>query len=177
VPPLMSRVGPHPDLRDKEALLSTDGNILVDTRYLAGNFVGDPADPLSVIPCMISLTSTGHRFFRQVNTFLSQLVMDGRRVSVMDRLFRLTTVRKTKDINSWFEWKFADQGATSDDVWELGYKLHEQFRSGEKVVDVDAVSEAAGAETIDHETGEVVPRGRGAGGLVDAGIPFAPDRH
>jgi hypothetical protein len=177
VPPNGARIGPHPDIRNKEALLSPEGHILVDTRYLAGNFVSDANDPLTAIPCMISLTSTGHRFFRQINTVLSQLVMDGRRVSAMDRLFHLTTQRREKDGNSWVEWKFADHGPTSDDLWELGFKLYEQFSSGEKVVDTEAVSEAVQGEVIDHETGEILPRGRAAGGAVDASIPFAPDRH
>lgn len=176
LPPSGSGLGAHPDYKGKEALLSGSGNILVDTRYLVGNYVSDPEDPSTAIPCMISLTSTGHRFFRLINTLLSQLTMDGRRISAMDRLFLLRTQRRAKDEESWVEWDFEDRGPTSDDLWELGFQLHEQFRSGQKVIDEAALSEGAG-DVIDAETGEVLPRGPGAAGRLDSEIPFAPDRH
>jgi hypothetical protein len=173
IPPLGAAMGPHPDLKNKEALISAEGNVLVDTRYVVGNYVGDAFDPSTAIPCLISLTSTGHRFFRLINTFLTQVTMDGRKISAMDRLFLLTTRRRTKDINSWSEWQFEDRGPTSDVLWELGYNLHEQFRSGEKQIDDSVLSDhPLGGDVIDGETGEVLQRGPGAAGRLDEAIPF-----
>jgi hypothetical protein len=138
--------GPNPDNPQTEAWVFQDGSgdTLVETRYLSG-YILDWQFPL---PYVISLTSTGHTFYKKLNAMLRNLRFpNGNRINIWDRHFRLTSRRATNPKGTYAVWEFRDLGFTSDEQAEMGEHLHQSLASGSmKVADEAAVAEAAGTD-------------------------------
>jgi hypothetical protein len=115
-----------------------NNNILVETRE---HYVLVGADAY-VIP----FSSTGHTVSRTWMQLMNQFRdQSGKPLDSFARKYRLTTVRKEKDGNSWYVIKAVDAGwVESAQQYDLGLALYQAVMSGEKVA--EAVEEDSRGE-------------------------------
>lgn len=111
-----------------------NGNTLVETRQHAGFADGEPF----VIP----FSSTGHTVSRNWMNLMNQVFIPGTNKVAPSyaKTYRLTTVERTKDSNSWFVFKvedLGDKGWVSKEQYLRGKQLFDSFNRGEKVATVE----------------------------------------
>lgn len=106
-----------------------NGNQVVETRQHVGFANGEAY--------VISFSSTGHTVSRTWMQMMNQQYIPGTNkiAPSFSRLYKLTSVERTKDANSWFVFKVEDAGwVTKREDYEKGKALHEAFTRGEKKV-------------------------------------------
>lgn len=113
------------------------GNIVVETRE---HYVLVGHDAL-VIP----FTSTGHTVSREWMALMNRFRDErGRPLDSFARQYRLTTVRKEKDGNTWYVIKAVDAGwVGSAEQYDLGLALHQAVMAGEKVAEAPSEDDRA----------------------------------
>lgn len=128
---LRATEGPNPDYPQATAWVLPSGNTVVETRRLAG-FLLQGDDPSASIPYMISLTSTGHTFFKRLNNQLRLTRhANGERCRVYDRRFKFVSKRQTNSKGTFAIWDFRDLGwVPTREQMLMGKELREAMESG-----------------------------------------------
>jgi hypothetical protein len=116
--------------KERKAWVRTNGNLVVETRQHMGFADGEPY----VIP----FSSTGHTVSRTWMQMMNQARIPGsdKIAPSFAKRYKLTTIERTKDSNSWFVFKVEDAGWVENvQEYERGKALHEAFAKGEKKVE------------------------------------------
>lgn len=123
--------------RERKVWMRENGNTVVETRQHVGLAEGEPY--------VISLSSTGHSVSRQWMQQMNQHMVPGTtdKAASFSRKYRLTTVERSKDGNSWFIFKVTDAGWVSPEEYMQGRNLHKAFDSG--------IKKAADVEQFEHD--------------------------
>lgn len=94
---------------------------------------------------VIPMTSTGHGVSRAWMQLMNQFRDErGRPLDSFARQYRLTTVRKEKDGNSWYVIKAVDAGWVSAEQYDRGLLLFQAVMAGEKVAEAPEESGSDG---------------------------------
>jgi hypothetical protein len=120
--------------KPKRKWVRPNGNELVETRQHVGLVDG-------VEPFVLPLSSTGHTVSRQWMQLMNQTFVPGTNKVAPSyaKFYRLTTVERTRDSNSWFVFKvedLGDKGWVTKDQFLKGKQLFEAFSRGEKTATV-----------------------------------------
>ncbi len=134
----------------KEVMRLPNGNEVVETRYHSGFVIRKGQPPL---PYTIPLKSTGHSVSKAWMFMMnSKLLPDGKKAPSFACVYKLKTVYKTKNNNSWYMFEINDadtQWVSSVEDFERGLALHEAFATGEKKSELDI--DDAGASAASSE--------------------------
>lgn len=138
-------VGRHPEMPKNAQLKENDegnevwtlpnGNECVETRYHIGYVIREGSAPL---PYTIPLKGTGHSFSKAWMFMQNSKQVDGAKVPACACIYRLTTVFKTKNTNSWHMFSIDDsetRWVETDADLERGLALHDAFASGAKRIE------------------------------------------
>ena len=133
----------------KKMVRKSNGNECIDTRYHVGHLLKEDG---SMLPYVIPLSSSGHQVSRQWHTFMNAVRLPSGAVPPsFARSYKLKTVMKTKNNNSWYTFDVSSVGWVDKQQFERGLALHESFKSGEKNVDTSQPDEGSAS------TGEQAP--------------------
>jgi hypothetical protein len=113
--------------KERKVVLRTNGNLIVETRQHVGYADGEPY----VIP----FSSTGHTVSRTWMQMMNQQFIPGTNKVAPSwaKKYKLTTIERTKDSNSWFVFKVEDAGWVDSQLeFKRGAELFEAFNKGEK---------------------------------------------
>jgi hypothetical protein len=119
--------------KPKRKWVRKNGNELVETRQHVGFAEGEAF----VIP----FSSTGHTVSRGWMQMMNQQYVPGTNKIAPSyaKVYRLSTVERTKDSNSWYIYKvedLGDKGWVNKEQFLKGKQLFEAFSKGEKTADV-----------------------------------------
>lgn len=136
----------------KEVWKLPNGNEVVETRYHSGFVLREGQPPL---PYTIPLKSTGHTVSKAWMFMMnSKLLPDNKKAPSFACVYKLRTVYKTKNNQSWWMFEINDADTrwveTVED-FERGLALHEAFASGEKKNELDEDAASAAASTASAE--------------------------
>jgi len=120
--------------RPRRKWMRDNGNEVVETRQHIG-FAGSE-------PYVISLSSTGHTVSRAFMQMMGQQYYPGasKAAPSWSKIYKVTTVERNKDGNSWYVYKFEDigeEGWVDIEKYKRGKALFESFSKGEKVAHVE----------------------------------------
>lgn len=122
----------------KEVWKLPNGNEVVETRYHAGYVIREGQPPL---PYIIPLKSTGHSVSKAwMFAMNGKLLADGKKAPSFACVYKLRTVYKSKNNNSWWMFEINDadtQWVATVEDFERGLALHEAFTSGEKKAELE----------------------------------------
>jgi hypothetical protein len=120
------------DGRERQTLVRSSGNVIVETRNIYLLIDGSPY----VLPC----TSTKHTFARNWQTLWHEFKHPntGKIMPAYARRYRLTTVGTSNAIGKWFGLKFEDAGWASNTEIKTGIAFTEALIKGERRADSPA---------------------------------------
>jgi len=121
----------------KKMVRKSNGNECIDTRYHVGHLIKEDG---SMLPYVIPLSGSGHNVSRQWHTLMNSVRLpNGNVPDSFARLYKLKTVMKTKNNNSWYTFDVNSVGWVQDkSQYERGEALFQSFMAGEKQVDTSA---------------------------------------
>lgn len=136
-----------PDPMNKERMIETrkNGNIIVETRYHSGFIVSeDGSEP--PIACVLPFSGSGHGVSKAWMGMMNRKIVDGQKADSWWCYYRLKTVSKTKNNNTWDMFEVTDAGedknglpttmwAPTQDDLERGESLHVALATGAKTFD------------------------------------------
>ena len=111
--------------KEREIIALPNGNILTETAYTYLVHNG--------LPLVLGASSTALGPMRDWMSYRrSQRLPGGKQLQSFAKLYRLRTVRETKDNNSWFNWNFKDEGfVTSKEDYEVAKQFAIAIAKGE----------------------------------------------
>lgn len=147
---------PDPQNKERMVEMRKNGNILVETRYHSGFII--PEEEGSVpIACVLPFSGSGHQVSKQWMGMMNRKIVDGAKADAWWCYYRLKTVSKTKNDNTWDLFEVSDAGpekngipttmwAPTEDDLRRGEELFIALDQGTKTFDA---SEAVGEEVDD----------------------------
>lgn len=126
---------PNPENPKKMQWVLPNGNTVVETRYhVVRVFLDDTTRAAYVIP----MSSSAHTSSRTWMSMMNNKTVGQDKAPSYAALYTLKTKGKTKGEFSWATWDISDAGwVQSEDDYNAGAKLHEQFATGEKQAEAD----------------------------------------
>ena len=127
----------------KKWVRKSNGNECIDTRYHVGHVVTEDG---SLLPYVIPLSGSGHNVSRQWHTIMNAVRLpNGEVPPSFARLYKLKTVMKTKNNNSWFTFDVSSAGWADEAQFDRGLILNGDFAKGEKNVDTSSNADEGSA--------------------------------
>jgi hypothetical protein len=133
-----------PDPMNKERMVETrkNGNILVETRYHSG-FIIPEEKGQAPIACVLPFSGSGHSVSKNWMGMMNRKIVDGQKADAWWCYYRLKSVSKTKNNNTWDMFEVTDAGpekngvpttmwAPTQDDLERGEALFQALDSGTK---------------------------------------------
>lgn len=128
----------------------SNGNLVVETRYHGGFIITDDGEP---IPCVIPFASSGHTVSKNWMMLMARKFRKGQKADSWSVFYRMKSVSKTKNNNTWSLFEVTDAGEEGDDglpetYWaptredfERGKALHDSLATGKRGFDAGAIGD------------------------------------
>lgn len=136
-----------------------NGNVIVETRYHSG-FIIDEDGEKAPIACVLPFSGSGHGVSKTWMGMMNSKIINGQKADSWWCYYRLKTVSKTKNNNTWDLFEITDAGApgkngvpttmwapTQEDL-ERGEQLFIALDSGTKTFDASEAGEGADSEKM-----------------------------
>jgi hypothetical protein len=113
--------------KEREQIMLPNGNLLTETAY---TFL-----MVERMPMVLGASSTALGAMRDWMAYRRSQRLNGRELPSFAKTYRLQTVLQTRDANSWYNWKFSDNGYTEDaEEYELATMFARSVAKGEVAV-------------------------------------------
>jgi hypothetical protein len=149
-----------PDPMNKERMIEVrkNGNVIVETRYHSG-YIIDPDGENAPIACVLPFSGSGHGVSKAWMGMMNRKVVEGQKADSWWAYYRLKTVSKTKNNNTWDLFEVTDAGpekngipttmwAPTEEDLQRGEELFLALDSGTKTFDASEAADNTGEEKM-----------------------------
>lgn len=141
----------------------SNGNIVVETRYHGGFIIMEDGEP---VPCVIPFSSSGHTVSKTWMMLMNRKQVNGIKADSFAVYYRMKSVSKTKNNNTWSLFEVTDAGEEEDGVpttywvpstedYARGKALFESLASGRRGFDAGAAGDDAEDQTNRSSQGKM----------------------
>lgn len=142
---------PDPMNKDRKIEVRKNGNVLVETRYHSGFIISEDGSE-APIPCVLPMSGSGHSVSKNWMGMMNRKIVDGQKADSWWCYYRLKTISKTKNDNTWDMFEVTDAGPEKNGIpttmWaptqedlERGEQLYLALSSGTKTFDASEQAE------------------------------------
>jgi hypothetical protein len=113
--PKDTKMAPDPMNKERQIEVRKNGNVIVETRYHSG-FIIPEEKGQPPIACVLPFSGSGHQVSKQWMGMMNRKIVDGNKADSWWCYYRMKTVSKTKNNNTWDLFEVTDAGPEKNGI-------------------------------------------------------------
>lgn len=143
--PKDTKMVPDPMNKERTIEVRKNGNVIVETRYHSG-FIIPEEEGEAPIPCVLPFSGSGHGVSKAWMGMMNRKIVEGQKADSWWCYYRMKTVSKTKNNNTWDLFEVTDAGPEKNGIpTTMWAPTEDDLRRGEELF----IALDSGAKTFD----------------------------